>query len=91
MRIAAGGYEHMAKEAEQIGANTFAFFTRNPRGGSVKPFDKADADALNGFMQEHAFAPILGTFRSCAREVNSPFSSRYFTMFFADVMLMPEI
>lgn len=55
----AGGYLAMGKQAAAIGANTFQFFTRNPRGGSVKPFDRQDADALNGFMQAHGFAPIL--------------------------------
>ena len=53
------GYLAMGRQAIGIGANTFQFFTRNPRGGSVKPFDKTDADALNCFMAEHAFAPIL--------------------------------
>ena len=43
---AAGGYEHMAKEAEQIGANTFAFFTRNPRGGKSKALDENDIEAF---------------------------------------------
>jgi len=62
----------MGKEALSIGADTFQFFTRNPRGGSVKPFDKADADALNRFMKEHTFAPILAhapyTLNACAAE-----------------------
>ena len=66
------GYLNMGKEALSIGADTFQFFTRNPRGGSVKPFDKADADALNGFMQERDFAPILAhapyTLNACAAE-----------------------
>ncbi|MBQ8617320.1 MAG: deoxyribonuclease IV [Clostridia bacterium] len=53
------GYLAMGKQAVEIGANTFQFFTRNPRGGSVKPFDRADAEALNAFMQEHRFAPVL--------------------------------
>lgn len=42
----AGGYCAMARQAEKLGANTFAFFTRNPRGGSVKPMDEADAAAF---------------------------------------------
>ena len=66
------GYLNMGKEALSICADTFQFFTRNPRGGSVKPFDKADADALNRFMKEHAFAPILAhapyTLNACAAE-----------------------
>ena len=53
------GYLAMGKQALSIGADTFQFFTRNPRGGSVKPFDQADADALNALMQEHHFAPVL--------------------------------
>jgi len=53
------GYLAMGRQAAELGADTFQFFTRNPRGGSVKPFDKADADALNAFMVEHQFAPVL--------------------------------
>lgn len=66
------GYAYMGREALSIGADTFQFFTRNPRGGSVKPFDEADAQALNSFMDEHAFAPILAhapyTLNACAAE-----------------------
>ena len=43
---AAKGYEHMAKEAADIGANTFAFFTRNPRGGKSKELDTDDVAAF---------------------------------------------
>ena len=53
------GYLAMGRQALDIGANTFQFFTRNPRGGSVKPFDRADAEALNDFMTAHSFAPVL--------------------------------
>ena len=53
------GYLAMGRQAVVLGANTFQFFTRNPRGGSVKPFDQADAEALNSFMAENHFAPIL--------------------------------
>ncbi|MBR5288552.1 MAG: deoxyribonuclease IV [Clostridia bacterium] len=66
------GYLNMGKEALSIGADTFQFFTRNPRGGSVKPFDLSDAQELNSFMQEHAFAPVLAhapyTLNACAAE-----------------------
>lgn len=51
------GYLGLGNEAVSVGADTFAFFTRNPRGGSVKPVDKTDADALCIFMKEHNFAP----------------------------------
>ena len=43
----AGGYLAMAKRAEALGANTFAFFTRNPRGGSAKPIEEADIAAFH--------------------------------------------
>ncbi len=62
----------MGETALSIGADTFQFFTRNPRGGSAKPFDKADAEALNAFMDAHNFAPILAhapyTLNACAAD-----------------------
>ena len=36
------GFEHMGREAVSIGANTFQFFTRNPRGGRAKDIDPED-------------------------------------------------
>jgi len=56
----AKGYLHMGKEALGIGANTFQFFTRNPRGSKAKEIDEKDAAALVAFMEEHNFAPVLG-------------------------------
>ena len=48
------GYLAMGKEAVSIGANTFAFFTRNPRGSKAKPEDPAKIAAalekLEGFV-----------------------------------------
>lgn len=55
----AKGYHHMGKEALSIGANTFQFFTRNPRGGSSKAVDPSDATSLNHLMITHNFGPIL--------------------------------
>lgn len=49
----------MGKEAVKMKANTFQFFTRNPRGGSAKEIIQSDADALAELMKEHAFAPLL--------------------------------
>ncbi|MBO7583471.1 MAG: deoxyribonuclease IV [Treponema sp.] len=51
------GLEGLATEALSVGADTFAFFTRNPRGGTAKPVDSADAEKLNILMKEHNFAP----------------------------------
>lgn len=56
---ASAGFLGMGKEAFGAGANTFAFFTRNPRGGQAKPIDKADADALNVFLKENNFGPLV--------------------------------
>ena len=54
-----GGYEAMGRTALEIGANTFAFFTRNPRGGNAKPLDPADVGALRALMEEHRFGPLV--------------------------------
>ena len=53
------GYEAMAKDALTIGANTFQFFTRNPRGGSAKPVDKKDIAAFLKIAGENNFAFFL--------------------------------
>lgn len=39
---AAGGYTAMVERALSIGADTFQYFTRNPRGGAVRAYDEAD-------------------------------------------------
>lgn len=66
------GYEAMGKDALSINANTFQFFTRNPRGGSAKPIVKKDVDALLAIAEEHRFAPILAhapyTLNLCAAD-----------------------
>ena len=49
----------MGKTASSIGANTFAFFTRNPRGGSAKAIDPADAAELKAWMEAHDFATLV--------------------------------
>ena len=64
------GYRHMGEDALSIKADTFQFFTRNPRGSKAKKADPKDAEALRGLMEEHAFAPVLGhapyTLNACA-------------------------
>lgn len=49
----------MGERALEIGANTFQFFTRNPRGSRAKPVDPADAEALIALMRENHFGTIL--------------------------------
>ncbi len=53
------GFEAIGAQALSIGANTFQFFTRNPRGGSARKIDQSDIDALVALMKEHNFAQIL--------------------------------
>lgn len=53
------GFLAMGQAALSIGANTFQFFTRNPRGGDAKPFIEEDALALNALMYENRFAPVI--------------------------------
>ena len=68
----AKGYAHMGKEALSIGADTFQFFTRNPRGGSAKALDVSDMEALGALMAERHFAPIIAhapyTLNACAAD-----------------------
>ena len=56
---ASKGYLHMGKEAVSIGANTFAFFTRNPRGGSAKAIDPDDVKAFLEYAKAHDFATLV--------------------------------
>lgn len=53
------GYVAMGREAVKIGANTFQFFTRNPRGGAAKPLDEKDMQAYVEFAKEHGLGTIL--------------------------------
>ena len=57
-----GNFE-MVKTAKKIGADTFAFFTRNPRGSKAKPIDPADCEkAMAALKEQHPeYAPMLLT------------------------------
>lgn len=56
---ASKGYLHMAKEAVSIGANTFQFFTRNPRGGKAKDIDETDIKNFLAYSKENGIDVIL--------------------------------
>lgn len=66
------GFLHMAKTAESIGANTFQFFTRNPRGGAAKEWKADDITAMLAYFEEAdikkplAHAPY--TLNACAKD-----------------------
>lgn len=66
------GFLAMGQTALSIGADTFQFFTRNPRGGAAKPFDKADALKLVELLEANQFAPIFAhapyTLNACAAD-----------------------
>ncbi len=53
------GFLAMGKTASSIGANTFAFFTRNPRGGSAKAIDPEDAAELKAWMEAESFGTLV--------------------------------
>lgn len=55
----AKGYEAIGKEALSIGANTFQFFTRSPRGGKAKDLNLEDVEALNTILIANDFKHIL--------------------------------
>ncbi len=54
-----GGFTAMGETALSIGATTFAFFTRNPRGGNAKPIDPADAAGLREIMASNGFGKLV--------------------------------
>lgn len=53
------GYLNMAKEATKMNANTFAFFTRNPRGGSARKLDLDDIERFNEYLKENKFEKLV--------------------------------
>ena len=68
------GFEAMGREAIEAGANTFAFFTRNPRGGKAKAIDPADAAALRSLLEENHFGKLVAhapyTLNPCSDKQN---------------------
>lgn len=68
----AKGYTAMAKEAEKIHANTFQFFTRNPRGARAKEINPEDVKTFHKKAKEQGIAQILAhapyTLNACSAE-----------------------
>lgn len=66
------GFKHMGEEALTINANTFQFFSRNPRGSKAKAVDKKDTEKLNEIAKNNNFAPILAhapyTLNACSSD-----------------------
>ncbi len=69
---ASKGYLNMGETAKSINANTFQFFTRNPRGGKAKAVDENDVKAFLQFMQDNGFKKILAhapyTLNACSAD-----------------------
>ena len=68
----AKGYLAMGQEAVKIGANTFQFFTRNPRGAKAKELNLTDIEEYLKYASEHGLAQILAhapyTLNACAKD-----------------------
>lgn len=66
------GFKAMGQAALELGADTFAFFTRNPRGGAAKAIDEKDAAELVNLMKEHSFGKLVAhapyTMNVCAEK-----------------------
>lgn len=64
------GYTAMGETALSIGANTFAFFTRNPRGGNAKELDPADVAGLRALLDQNGFGKLVAhapyTYNPCS-------------------------
>ena len=69
---ASKGYLHMGKEAVSIGANTFQFFTRNPRGFKSKELDVSDCEAFNEYWAQQGGGKIVAhapyTLNACSAD-----------------------
>ena len=83
----AKGYEALGKDALEIGANTFQFFTRSPRGGKAKPLNLEDVEALNKIIKENDFKHILAhapyTLNAC--------SNKEYTREYAEEVMLDDI
>lgn len=68
------GYENMARQTIANGGNTFAFFTRNPRGGKAKEINEKDIEKFLALAGEHHFGRIVAhapyTLNACAAKEN---------------------
>lgn len=71
---AKGNYE-MVKTAKKIGADTFAFFTRNPRGSKAKPVDPVDCEKAMAAMRDWDFGPLVAhgsyTMNLCTKDTEA--------------------
>lgn len=86
----AKGYEAMGKQAIKLGADTFAFFTRNPRGGKAKQINPEDVEKYLTIADQQKFGKIIAhapyTMNACAAKED--IRNLAFTMFTDDLRRM---
>lgn len=90
---ASKGFAAMGKKEVELGGNTFAFFTRNPRGGKAKAIDENDVSKFLTYAKEHNFGKLVAhapyTMNLCAaKEDVRRFSKE---MFFDDMKRMEYV
>ncbi|AWW27840.1 MULTISPECIES: deoxyribonuclease IV [unclassified Acetobacterium] len=89
----AGGFKKAGEEAVKIEANTFQFFTRNPRGGKAKALDSDDVAGLRQIMDNHGFGPLLAhapyTLNMCSAKQETREFARM--VFKEDLMRLEEL
>ncbi len=72
---ASGGFTAMGRTAVDIGANTFAFFTRNPRGSQAKAIDPADVETFLALQKEHGIGKLVAhapyTINACSKDAHT--------------------
>lgn len=81
------GYEAMGKDALTIGANTFQFFTRNPRGSKAKDIDPEDVEKLSEIIKENNFGKLLAH----APYTLNPCSDKPHTREFAKIVMEDDL
>ncbi|MDO4273417.1 MAG: deoxyribonuclease IV [Eubacteriales bacterium] len=68
------GYAAMGRQMAANGGSTFAFFTRNPRGGKAKAIDPADVEEFLKIAEQYKFGPFVAhapyTLNACAAKEN---------------------
>ncbi|NLJ95413.1 MAG: deoxyribonuclease IV [Clostridiaceae bacterium] len=81
------GYKDIVERAIAIDANTFAFFLRNPRGGSMRALDEADLAAARELMAEHNFGPLVAH----APYTMNPAGNKESVLEFADLAMSEDL
>lgn len=79
------GFANMGKDAVEIGANTFQFFTRNPQGGKAKEINPADVAEFLALARQHNFVKMVAhapyTLNPCS---DNPATREFAEMVFVD-------